>query len=149
MTTPNQSGRIAIEHDSVSYTMPQQQGWRIAVSELRLVGEFTDDHGPVVDDYFFIFLTRDGCFEASFYAEGRDALLAELGRRLQHELRTGLCHSTSLASRVLWPARLEGHPVFDVVPEERAGTILGRLRQHVLPRVRMHLTDEVRRELES
>src|SRR5439155_22199594 len=98
MTTPNQSGRITLEHDSISYTMPQQKGWRVPVSELRLVGEFTDDYGPVVDDYFFVFVTRTEWFEASFYAEGRDAVLAGLGRGLRHWFRTGLSLSTSLAS---------------------------------------------------
>ena len=108
-----------------------------------------NDHGPVVDDYFFVFLTRTECFEASFYAEGHDAVLAELSHRLQHKLCTGLCHSTSLASRILWPAFLEGHPVFDLVPEERADTILDKLRQWVLPRVHMRFTNEAQRELES
>ena len=108
MTTPNPSGSITIGYDSISYTLPQQKGWRVPVSELRLIGEFTNDHGPTLDDYFFAFLTREEYFEASFYADGCEGVLAELSRRLQHELRAGLCNSTSLASRVLWPARLEG-----------------------------------------
>ena len=137
MTTTNQSGRLTIEPDSISYTLPQQEGWRVPVSELRLIGEFTNDHGPTLDDYFFVFLTREEYFEASFYADGRDAVLAELSRRLQHELRNGLCNSTSLASRVLWPVRLEGLPLFSLVPEERAGSVLGRLRQRLVPRVHM------------
>ncbi len=147
MAKPNESGRIVVEGDWIVYTMTQDERWRVAVEEIRLVGEYTDDHGPVVDDYFFVFLTKDRYFGASFYADGRDAMLAELGRRLQHDLCTGLCHSTSLASRVLWPANLEGHPVYNLVPEARSDSVWSRLRQWILPRVHMYFTDEVRREL--
>lgn len=149
MITPNQSGRIMIEGDAISYVIPQNDGWRVPVADLRLIGERTDHHGPFADDYFFLFLTRNEHFEASFYAEGREELLSGLSRRLQHELRAGLCHSTDLASRLLWPARLEGHPIFDLIPEEPAATVLGRLKQRVWPKVHMRFTDEVRRELES
>jgi hypothetical protein len=143
------SGHIRLQDDTIVYTIPGGDGWQSPVSGVRVIGEFTDDHGPVVDDYFFVFLARDEYFAASFYAEGRDPFLAELGQRLNHTLRSGLCHSTSLASRVLWPARLEGHAMFELVPEEPAGTILGRLRQRVLPRGQVHFTDEVQRELTS
>jgi hypothetical protein len=149
MSAPNQSGNIKLEGDTIVYTLPEPEVWRVSVSDIRVIGEFTNTDGPYADDYFFVFIARDQWFEASFYAEGRDALLAELGQRLGHKLQTGLCHSTSLASRVLWPARFEGHPLFDLVPEERAGRILGKLRQRVLPRVHMNFTDEVKREFES
>ena len=149
MSAPNQSGRIKLEGDSIVYTLPEREAWRVPVADLRVVGEFTTTDGPHGDDYFFVFIARDHCFEASFYADGRDTLLAELGDILHHKLQTGLCYSTSLASRVLWPARFEGHPLFDLVPEERAGSILGRIRQRVFPRVHMNFTDEVKREFDS
>ncbi len=123
--------------------------WRVPVSALRVIGEFTNTDGPYADDYFLVFITHDQTFEVPFYAEGRDALLGELGKRIGHTLRPGLCDSTSLASRVLWPGRLEGHPVYDILPEERAGAIFGKLRQWALPRAHMCFTDEVKKEFES
>ena len=149
MSTPNQSGRIKLEGDTIVYTLPEREAWRVPVADVRVVGEFTTTDGPYGDDYFFVFIARDQWFEASFYAEGRDSFWAALSQKLGHKLETGLCHSTSLASRVLWPARFEGHQLFDLVPEQRAGSILGRLRQRVLPRVHMNFTDEVKREFES
>jgi len=145
----NQSGQITLEGDIIVYALSEREAWRVPVADVRVIGEFTTANGPFVDDYFFVFIARDQSFEASFYAEGRDTLLAELGHRLCHELQAGLCHSTSLASRVLWPARFEGHPLFDFLPEEPASNILGKLRQRMLPRVHMHFTDEVRKALES
>lgn len=146
MSAPNQSGRIKLEGDTIVYTLPERVAWRVAVADLRVVGEYTTTDCPYGDDYFFVFIARDQWFEASFYADGRDTLLAELGDRLDHKLQTGLCNSTSLASRVLWPARFEGHPLFDLVPEEKAGSIFSRIRQRVVPRVHMNFTDEVKRE---
>lgn len=133
----------------IIYTLQEREAWRVSVSDLRVVGEFTNADGPFADDYFFVFIARDQWFEASFYAEGRDALLAGLGQGFGHKLQTDLSHSTDLASRILWPARLEGHPLFDLHPEERAGGIFGKLRQRVLPRVHMNFTEEVMRELET
>ncbi|MHA3774488.1 hypothetical protein ACXR0O_23435 [Verrucomicrobiota bacterium sgz303538] len=149
MSAPNQSGHLKLEDDTIVYTLPNREAWRVPIADLRVIGEFTNTDGPYADDYFFVFITCDQWFEASFYAEGRDTLLAGLGQRLHHKLQTGLCDSTSLVSRVLWPARLESHPLFDLVPEERSRNIFGRLRQWVLPRVHMHFTDEVKGEFES
>jgi hypothetical protein len=119
--------------------------WSVPISKIRIIGEYTTCDGPWGDDYF-VFLTREECFEASFYARGRDKVLSELKCRLQHELRTGLCHSTELASRILWPAQLEGHPLFNLVPKRPAG-IIARLRQFISPGVELHFTHEVRKEL--
>ena len=149
MSASNPSGQIAIEDDTVVYSLPGGTGWRVPVAGLRVVGEYTDCEGPYVDDYFLVFIASDEWFEASFYADGRDRFLADLGNLLDHELRLGLQCSTSVASRVMWPARLEGQPLFDLFPEERAMTVLRRLGQRVAPRVDLHFTVEVRREFES
>lgn len=138
------SGELRVQQDAVIYSVPDGGGWRVPVAHIRVIAEFTNDHGPVGDDYFFVFVAREEYFEASFYADGRDEFLAELGQWLNHPLKPGLCHSTELASRILWPARLEGHPLFSIVPEKPTGNIFGKLRQRLLPKVDMHLTDEVR-----
>ncbi len=149
MNTRKPSGELHVEQDAVLYSVPDGGGWRVPIADIRIIGEFTSDHGPVVDDYFFVFVAREEYFEASFYADGRDEFLTELGQRLNHALSPGLCDSTQLASRILWPARLEGHPLFSLVPEQPSGTVLGRLRQRLLPKVQMHLTDEVKEAIQS
>jgi hypothetical protein len=70
-----------------------------------------------------------------------------LSHRLHHTLVPGLCNSASLASRVLWPPRFEGHPLFHMVPVKGSG-IIGKLRQRVFPSVHISFTEEVRREFE-
>lgn len=148
MSTRNDSGRLELVDDDVAYLLREREVWRASIASLRLIGEFTTPDGPAAEDLWFVFVAGDRWLEASLYAEGREELLAELGGRLGHELRAGLCNSVTLASRVLWPPRLEGHPLFDFVPEEKASTILGRIRQRIFPNVCMRVTDEVKRELE-
>ena len=149
MSARNPSGELHVKQDAIVYSVPDGGGWQVPIIDIRVIGEFTNDHGPAIDDYFFVLVAREEYFEASFYADGRDEFLAQLGRRLSHPLRPSLSSSTQLASRVLWPARLEGRPLFSLIPEQRAGSVVGRLRQHLLPRVHMHLTDEVREVLQS
>ncbi len=148
MSPPNLSGQIKLVGDALVYTLREEEAWRMPVADLRVVGEYTTED-PGLDDYFVVFIAREKCFQASIYVEGWDTLLAALGDRLHHKLRFELFGSANLASRVLWPARLEGRPLFDIVPEERADGFFGRLRQRILPRVNMNITEEVRREFES
>jgi len=42
------------------------------IGDIRVIGEFTNDHGPAMDDYFLVFVTREQFFEAFFYANGLD-----------------------------------------------------------------------------
>jgi len=149
MSAPNLSGQINLDGDMIIHIFQEREAWRVRAPDIRVIGEFTNTDGPHADDYFFVFITPDQWFEASFYAEGRDALFAELGSRFGHMLQPGLCYSTSLASRVLYPPRLEGHPLFDVIPAKRASTLFGRLWQRVFPRVDLHFTGEVKKEVES
>jgi hypothetical protein len=149
MGAPHRADRLTVENDAIIYTTPQKDGWQVPVAEVKVIGEFTNDHGPVADDYFLALLKRDEWFVATFYADGRGTALAELGQRLRHKFLLDLCHSTSLTSRVLWPAALEGRPLFSCVPEQRAETVGGKLRQWILPKVHLHFTDEVHRELEK
>ena len=143
---PNPSGRIKLENDAIVYELRNQDAWRLPIPDVRVVGEYTTSARG--DDYFFVFATKNtDWFVASFYAEGRDETFAELGRRLHHELQPGLCNSADLKSRTLWPARLEGHPLFDFAPAPSPANILSKLWRRVSPRVCFRFTDEVQREI--
>jgi hypothetical protein len=90
-----------------------QPEWRIAISDLVCIVEYTTARGPWADDYFLVFATKSGLYhEASFYSIGRDATLDALRESLGCSVKLGLVQSTEFASRVLWPPSLEGHPLF-------------------------------------
>jgi hypothetical protein len=133
-----------LEGDAVIYALPGTGGWRVVLDDLRLIGEYTNEDGPFADDYFLVFATEDRLFEASFYADGRDACLAQLSDRLDTPLLLQLACSTDFDSRILWPESLDGRPLLDFRPVKR-GSLLGRLRQWLLPEVEQTLTGEVAR----
>lgn len=144
--------RIAISGGRIVYTAtPAHWSWEIPVQDLRVLGEYTTDHGPFEDDYFFVFVTSadGGWYEASFYAEGWDVFLNDLGAYLRHDLRPGLGPSARFKSRVIWPPRLAGQELFDVVPESPSRNLLRRIRQSILPDVHLRFTAEVLREIGS
>ena len=123
------SGQILLEGDVIRYRWPQRRSvgsWEVAVGDVRIIGEATTPDGPA-DDYFLCFaIGPEMWFEASFYAEGRDAFLRALGERLGSPLELGLCNSTDFASRVLWPSSLTGEPMFryEIIPPKG---IVGRV----------------------
>ena len=131
----SKSGHIRLDGDTIRYRSTLFGDWDLPVSDVRIVGESTDQLGPFADDYFFCFATGPGMWlEASFYADGRDEFLRALGARLGTPLVTGLCHSTDFASRVLWPPPLVGKPMFKYTEVPAQGLVrklvgIARVRQ--------------------
>jgi hypothetical protein len=128
------SGKLWVDGDVVRYESKTYDSWHARIADIRLIGEMTNQNGPSADDYFIcVVATADGCWlQASFYADGRDDLLSQLGERLGAALVLQLCNSTDFASRILWPPHLVGQPMFkftDVVPRG----FFQRLRHLVVP----------------
>jgi hypothetical protein len=126
----SESGRILLDGDVIRYRSALYGDWDLPVSDVRVIGEATNESGPFADDYFFCFATGPSTWrEASFYAHGRDEFLRALGTKLGSPLEVGLCHSTDFASRVLWPPSLAGEPMFrfdDIPPTGLLGRLVGR-----------------------
>ena len=134
--------QLKVDGDDIAYA-----DWRVPILHVGIIGEFLSQAGRRRSEHFIVFMTREEWFKAPYQAEGREAFLAELGLRLNHTLRCELFNATNFSSRVLWPAHLEGRPLFDLIPEQRAENVVTRVRQLLLQKVDMRFTDEVRREL--
>lgn len=125
------SGRILLDVDVIRYRSAVFGDWDLPVSDVRIIGEATNQSGPFTDDYFVCFATGPSMWrEASFYAQGRDEFLRALGATLGSPLDVRLCHLADFASRVLWPPSLAGEPMFryDCIPPKGLfGKFLGAL----------------------
>lgn len=115
------SGRLELRGETIvhepSGSMRARTAWTLPVSQVRLIGEMTSEHGPFADDYFLCFAaSAERWWEASFYAEGRDVFLDALGGRLGSELKLQLNNSSSHASNILWPAAASGRPMLTATP---------------------------------
>lgn len=118
------SGTIELLDGSIRYLAG---GWEIPISNIRVIGEATNDHGPYLDDYFLCFATdANHWYEASFYAPNRDEFLKSLENEIGTELELKLVTSTNYDSNVLWPPHLAGMKMFSYKPGQPE-TWIGRL----------------------
>jgi hypothetical protein len=140
------SGTIRLDQDCVLYQLPNA-GWRLPVSEIKIIGEHTDDQGPTVDDYFLVFLTASDLYEVSFYAEGVNGFLRELSDRLETTLSCELGNSTTYKSRVMWPADMEGAPVFDYFESLKPSGFFAGMREKLFPGTARKLSEAVLQKL--
>lgn len=140
---------LSFRGKKVVYRWPDSPIWELSVGQVAVVGEYTTADGPVLDDYFLIFITKTGArYVASFYADGRDSLLSQLGQTLDSELQCGLCNSTDLKSRVMWPAVIRDKPLFDFVPVE-ATSMEAHIKEWIVPTCELRLAGAVQEFLEK
>jgi hypothetical protein len=140
------SGIIKLEHDCICYQV-SSGGWRLPVSEIKIIGEHTDDQGPLVDDYFLVFITNSDLYEVSFYAEGFQGFLQRLSDRLGTKLSCELGNSTDYRSRVMWPFEMEGMPVFEYFKTPKPNGIWAKLRYWFFSTTSWKLSNAVRQRL--
>jgi hypothetical protein len=123
---------IQLDGDVIRYKSISGGGWSLALADVRVIGECTNQSGPFADDYFFCFATGPGAWcEASFYSNGRDEFLRALEAKLGVSFNCGLVYSAEFASRVFWPPTIAGGPMFKYENVPSRGLIgkLFRLRQ--------------------
>jgi len=140
------SGLIRLEHGCVSYQL-STGGWRLPVSEIKIIGEHTNDQGPLVDDYFLVFLTGSDLYEVSIYAEGLEEFLVELSDSLGTKLSCELGNSTKYRSRVMWPPEIEGLPMFDYFKTPKPEGLWAKLKHTFIPDISRKLSSAVRQKL--
>ena len=101
-------------------------GWRVRLEAVCVIGEFTDGSGPWGDDFCAVFVEREsGAWHVLPYdADGCDDVLKLLGRKLDTPLTTTLANSTEFRSRVIWPEQLRDRPL---LLDAAADGLLGRM----------------------
>jgi hypothetical protein len=99
-----------------------QVGWKVEAAEILLVAEFTSTQG-LGEDYFLEFgviLEGEPQFFECVTPAGADEVLEELAGRMGGSMRLKLFDEVRFRSRVVWPAELEGEPLFVVKDEARS-----------------------------
>ena len=64
------SGTLELASRELTYTAEGQERWRLRIDDLRLIAEYTNEDGPGLDDYFYVFAVGNPCmlYEAPMYA---------------------------------------------------------------------------------
>lgn len=109
------SGSIEIVGEQLRYQSTDYGTWEIPVGDIKVVGEYTTDNGPYIDDWFLVFVMRDEYWvEASNYCGGQEAVREALANRLGVESLWGsLAYTTDFHSNVLVPACLAKQSLFE------------------------------------
>ncbi len=133
---PHQKPTIRLNHDALEYCSPQGEIiWTIAVKDVVLFAEYTNDEGPLLDDYFLVFVTIEQraphFVTASFYSNGCNEIIQQLAKYWNVDLDLQLYGSTDWRSRIVWPPSLAGQECFDLT-EVPPASLLARLRKFVL-----------------
>ncbi|HEV8506057.1 MAG TPA: hypothetical protein VGQ53_11675 [Chitinophagaceae bacterium] len=110
----NSSGRVRIQNDKVFWDSNDKNILQIAISEIVVIGEYTNSDGPFFDDWFLAFVTRDEHLQSiPMYAENIDELTQYLSKKFNCDLNsTHFANSTEWKSIIRYPTNLKDKPLF-------------------------------------
>ncbi|WP_395740840.1 hypothetical protein [Prosthecobacter sp.] len=142
------SGALSINGSTLVYASPDYGSWQILISEIAAFGEYTTENGPMIDDWFMVFVTNDfNWVEASNYCSGCDGVRDQLAKHWGAE---GLCGSlalsTNFSSRAIWPVTIAGKPLFTFI--ERHQSTWDKVGSFGVGLIDKDLTPEVRQSLQ-
>jgi hypothetical protein len=139
--------KLTIEENRVVFEQDPKNKWTLEIDKIKFIGEYTTNAGPIADDYFFVFAdTVDRWWQAPTLSVDHEKFWKELGQRLKFEIAPGLFHSTTWATRVIYPKTLEGQELFKIVKtENKKQNFIQRLLGIGGERERIELTDNVKR----
>lgn len=97
--------------------MPLSTFWlffSIPLTKVAIIGDFTTDNGPFIDDRLMVFVLYDGgeWFEASMYADGMRSFHELVSNAIGSSMIAGLASSVDFTNRIVWPMELVDHPLF-------------------------------------
>lgn len=113
-------GKVEYRDGTLSYDGSPHDKWLLNVSDIAVVGEYSNENGPFAPDYFHVYVTRDlSWHELPWDAVGGEAAVQAVGRELGFEPSYTLLMSTRFASCIAWPDNLVGRPLFQFTPPAR------------------------------
>ena len=113
-------------------------GWRVRLDTLCVIGEFTDASGPWGDDFCMVFVEQGSgaWYVLPYDADGCADVVKAVAGRLNTQLATQFAKSTEFRSRVLWPEHLRDKPLLsDAAADGLLGRIGLRRTEKLLPEI--------------
>jgi hypothetical protein len=113
-------GSITIDNEHIQFRSKGYGNWDLDVNTVLLIGEYTTQDGPMMEDYFVVMVTENrNEFEIPVNVKGFHDFLKEVARRMHVDISRKLMFSTDFASRVIAPISLEGHPLYIFEKEKK------------------------------
>ena len=114
------SGQVRLLDEKIFLDYDNKNVFQINISDIVVIGEYTNSDGPYFDDWFLTFVTKDGQWQSiPWYAEDIDALTNLLCSRFQPDLNGSyLTGSTEWTSVIRHPTHLKNKTLFKLTPTE-------------------------------
>lgn len=118
MSTDITSGIIELNGDVVLWHNEDVVFLQFHMSDIAVIGEYTNSNGPWFDDWYLTFVLKSGKWKnVPLYAANIDQLIEELCKRFDPLLRERqLANSTHWKSVISFPIHLRGKELFKLVP---------------------------------
>lgn len=112
------SGIIELNGDLVLWHNEDVVFLQFHISDIVVIGEYTNSNGPWFDDWYLTFVLKSGEWKSvPVYAGNIDQLIEELCKRFDPLLgERQLANSTHWKSVVSFPIHLRGKELFKLVP---------------------------------
>ncbi|WP_299119070.1 hypothetical protein [uncultured Tenacibaculum sp.] len=119
MDEKSRSGKVTIEKGNIIWRFEDNEVVKVPYEKIKLIGEFTNANGPLMDDWFLVIYNDDlEYYEISMYANNITESLAELGELMGFELYGTLFTSIEWKSNILYPTKFKGNEIWDIVKPE-------------------------------
>ena len=108
------AGRIELKDGFVLYNSEPAGSWRIQLSDVKVVGEYSTGCGRLGRDWFLVFVTGldSEPYLASMHAKNMREIRTNIARSLDNE-SWEFKPSQKRFSRVIWPTSVLDQPLFD------------------------------------
>lgn len=118
---------LKIAADKIIFTDNGQTAWTLKIDEIKFIGEYTTNHGPFADDYFFVFAENlKEWWQAPNQAVKNEQFWTNLGLKLGAPIAPNLFASTEWKTNVLFPRNLEGEELFQIIKVDKSKRTIWR-----------------------
>ncbi len=116
----NTSGTVKINEHKIIWTCDGKVIVEVNADEIIVIGEYTNNDGPILDDWFLVMVTKDANWQSiPMYAENIQAVESFLENKFEAKISSAqLTNSTEWNSRISYPPQLYGQELFRLEKSE-------------------------------
>ena len=115
------AGSVFIEAGKLRFASDDYGRWELSLDDVALMGEYTTQDGPMLEDHFFVVVSKAGEeFEIPVTASGADEMLQAICRALDSETVPKLTLNTDFSSRIMAPRSLQDQPLYIFETEKKS-----------------------------
>lgn len=108
--------KISISDHIIIFESDEFSRWTLSIDTLKVIGEYTTQEGPFVEDHFLVFVDIENkLYEIPVAADGLTEVLNKISLLIKYELKISLYFSTEFKSRVIYPEILKDEDLFTFV----------------------------------